>query len=92
MVDATPIKPFCYRDPEWFYRTDACIRCAYRLPCAVFAGVPANQSRQSFVAEIVRANIPRADAIEAIQKAYGVTHNAARKQFDRWREKLGYPQ
>ncbi|KKN67421.1 hypothetical protein LCGC14_0461640 [marine sediment metagenome] len=92
MVDATPTKPFCYREPEWFYRTDACIGCAYRLPCAVGAGVSADRPRKMFVESIARANIPRADAIEAIQKAYDVTHNAARKQYDRWREKLGRPQ
>ena len=92
MVDATPAKPFCYGDSEWFYRTDICDRCACRLPCAALVGIPADIPRKRFVEAVVRANIPRADAIEAVQKAYGVTRGAARKQFDRWRKKLGYTQ
>ena len=101
MVDATPTKPFCYGDLGWFRNPDSatptlkvsCAWCAFFYPCAAMAGADRMKlPRKVFVLGLVQNNIPRADAIAAIQKAYGVTRGAARKQFDRRRKKLGYPQ
>ena len=96
MIDATPTKPFCYGNGDLFdIVKPVCCKCAFLLVCTVLvegAACVAGYPRKAFVEAIVRANIPRDDAIAAIQKAYDVTHNAARKQYDRWREKLGHPQ
>ena len=94
MVDATPTKPFCYAQPDWHRRNCTYSGCAYWLACgAQVKGLGSSAlPRKIFVQVIAGANLPRDDAIAAIQKAYGITRGAARKQFDRWRKKLGYPQ
>lgn len=93
MIDATPEKPFCFADKNWYGRSATCAGCIWALVCGPrLYGNCFRRPRKAFVEAIARSNLPRDESIDAITRAYAVTHNAARKQFDRMRKKLGYPQ
>ena len=96
MVDATPVEPFCYGNADLFViEKPVCSRCAFLHACCAWVEGPSfadGTPRKEFVEALVRSNISRYRALEVIEFVYGVTHDAARKQFDRWRKKLGYPQ
>lgn len=93
-VDATPAKPFCFSDERWFNHCSSCAGCVWALVCGprIHGAGYFRRPRKSFVEAIARSNLPRGESIDAIVRAYSVTYNAARKQYDRWRKKLGNPQ
>lgn len=87
-----PPKPFCYQDESVFDESSSvCQTCPYFYPCGALIGHSPTVERKIFVKAMAEKNIPWADAVSAIQKAYDVSLNAAKLQYSKYRRRYYNP-